>query len=264
MFSHSAGCEALYDSIGNLSSIGKDEHIDPSKKHTLPFLSIYWTQNDRFKVKKEGYVLYLGREKFLEIEERIEENFKVPSYTERIYVYATIGYGKSHILAAVACYLMSRRDCLVHAVYIPDPALLAENFVAYMQSAFMSVCAHESTRCYWRTIFKMSCAEGDIRFALNTPLYFVYIVDANKSKTKEAKTATSIHELTGSSYRYLVSYLASANSRSYARIQDSSRGDGRIIMFGGMAQASVTLLSPKMISYPIYRLNGFIVDYLGD
>jgi DNA replication protein DnaC len=59
---------------------------------------------------------YMGREKFTELLDKYKAIHKDISHSEVI-IYGTRGYGKSHLLAALVCYLAAEEQ---KVVYIPD------------------------------------------------------------------------------------------------------------------------------------------------
>jgi hypothetical protein len=74
----------------------------------------------------------MGREKFSELLDAIKV---LETQTWRGFLfYGTIGYGKSHLLAALACYLISAGK---RVVYIPDCRECAWNPVAYFRAAML-------------------------------------------------------------------------------------------------------------------------------
>jgi chromosomal replication initiation ATPase DnaA len=95
-----------------------DKFSDPSLKHALAFPFVGFVVSDRFKVDNtaERNWPYVGRTKFKELVERLKlvRNSHVKS---AVWLYGTQGYGKSHLLAALACYLAAQDE---RVVYIPD------------------------------------------------------------------------------------------------------------------------------------------------
>jgi hypothetical protein len=261
MYSPCKGSEDLYDKIRKLSSIEKDDYADPSKLHTLPFPSIRWAQPDRFKIMNDNLFLYSGREIFLQIINLIESCLAAPSQNHKINIYGTMGYGKSHILAALACHLMSR-DTPVHVVYIPDCKILAQNFVSCTRLAFLSACAHKSTKDrLWPQILRMYSMRDVIQFAHSTTLHFVYIVDQFDAVENDV-TASNILEMTGSTFGSTVVRSASANSSSYKKIKNSRR-ERKVLVFGGMTPVSATLVLLNMMYFSIYRMKWLYGGRLG-
>lgn len=51
-----------------------------------------------------------------------------------LYLYGTFGYGKSHVLAALACYLIRQGE---EVVYLPDCRAMLRNFVGYIKGALL-------------------------------------------------------------------------------------------------------------------------------
>jgi hypothetical protein len=90
---------------------------------------------DRFKLDKDGYFEFYGRPKFRELYDVVSSMFNRGS--QRYYFHGTLGAGKSHLLAALACLLMSEGKLVV---FIPDCNELladpAEYFGAALELAY--------------------------------------------------------------------------------------------------------------------------------
>ena len=223
-------------------------YAEPSKLHSLPFPSLDRTaQTDRFKFNEQGYFTYVGREKFPEIVDAI------PNYVDfrrplKLNIYGTMGYGKSHILAALACYF----TCLDRpVVYIPNSGSLVSNFVTHMKLAFLSACAHPSRRHYWPEILNIQSVEDAITFGQRTDEDFLFIVDqldamdVNQTGTDpddRRAAASALERLMTSMDGRVIIKSASANSRSYERIKNS-RQEAKFFLFGGMSEVSPSLVS---------------------
>jgi len=105
---------------------------DPERQHDLPFPITYMGTSSRFAVS-QGVWRYVGREKFPELLRQLEFVRKEISYNE-LWVYGTRGYGKSHLLAALVCYLSALGECVI---YIPDCRNWLRNPVAYFKAAML-------------------------------------------------------------------------------------------------------------------------------
>jgi chromosomal replication initiation ATPase DnaA len=81
----------------------------------------------RFEVDNlvEGNWLHAGRTKFKELLQELKEVRKSTVYTT-VWLYGTQGYGKSHLLAALVCYLAAADE---RVVYIPDCRALLKSAV---------------------------------------------------------------------------------------------------------------------------------------
>ena len=109
-----------------------DQLSDPTFERTIPFPSICFRIPIRFK-SAEGNWQYVGRTKFKELLQALKEVRKNDSYTT-VRLYGTQGYGKSHLLAALVCYLAAQDE---RVVYIPDCQAWLKNPVQYMQEAML-------------------------------------------------------------------------------------------------------------------------------
>ena len=91
---------------------------NPTFDTTLPFPFVGYSLPPTFQltgVNQENWI-YMGREKFAELRDKFEHICDDPTRTALI-VYGTIGYGKSHLLAALVCYLAAKE---VKVVYVPN------------------------------------------------------------------------------------------------------------------------------------------------
>ena len=59
-----------------------------------------------------------------------------------VWLYGTRGYGKSHLLAALVCYLAARDE---RVIYIPDCRMLLMNPVKYVRAAMLFAWADDIT-----------------------------------------------------------------------------------------------------------------------
>ncbi|KAF8537365.1 hypothetical protein BDD12DRAFT_887798 [Trichophaea hybrida] len=93
----------------------REQLSNPAQATLLPFPSLAEPlPTTRFQIN-DGYWGYMGREIFEELLQKVEEFERNPHAS--LWLYGTIGYGKSHILAALVCYLISTGDTVV---YLPD------------------------------------------------------------------------------------------------------------------------------------------------
>jgi len=83
----------------------------------------------------------MGREKFTELLNEFEK-IREDSAHRDLMVYGTKGYGKSHLLAALVCYLTARGG---KVVYIPDCRDFFEDPVAHMRSAMLFAWADDES-----------------------------------------------------------------------------------------------------------------------
>ena len=91
--------------------------------------------------KSEGYWSYEGRTKFKELLQRLKELVKSRAHNI-VWLYGAQGYGKSHLLAALVCYLAAQDE---RVVYIPDCQECLRDPVGYFQKAMLFAWADDST-----------------------------------------------------------------------------------------------------------------------
>src|SRR5256714_8019933 len=111
-----------------------DKLSDPSVEHTLAFPFVAFEVSNRFRVKyTERNWRYVGRTKFKELVERLKL-VRDSEDTRAIWLYGTQGYGKSHLLAALVCYLAAQDE---RVVYIPDCRSWLLDPLTYVQAAML-------------------------------------------------------------------------------------------------------------------------------
>ena len=93
-----------------------DQLSDPALMTKLPFpFPGKGKQTDRFTILDDDSWSYLGREYFTTLLNKVTE--LMGSATGEISLYGTIGFGKTHLLAALVCYLSVAGK---RVVYFPD------------------------------------------------------------------------------------------------------------------------------------------------
>ena len=97
----------------------------------------------RFKVgsDSEENWFYAGRKMFAEILDRLR-HVQNAGNRSGLWVYGTKGYGKSHLLAALVCYLAAQEEPVV---YIPDYRECVKSPVTYVQAAMLFAWADDKT-----------------------------------------------------------------------------------------------------------------------
>jgi hypothetical protein len=106
---------------------------NPAIQIKLPFPFVGYSIPERFNSNGDrDYWDYMGREKFTELLDAI--NVLETTNWRGYLFYGTIGYGKSHLLAALACYLISAGK---RVVYIPDCRECAWSPVSYFRAAML-------------------------------------------------------------------------------------------------------------------------------
>lgn len=110
----------LLRAIKNAEPNDLDDHSNPAEMIELPFPyrgCRYPYQ--RFHLAQNSDFSYMGRREFKRLSGDISRLIEFPWMTthRELYLYGTLGYGKSYLLAAVVCFLIQRG---MNVVYLPD------------------------------------------------------------------------------------------------------------------------------------------------
>jgi NACHT domain len=117
-----------------------DQLSDPTFERTLPFPFIGSEVPVRFKVV-EGTWQYVGRTKFKELLQELKKVRESDVYST-VWLYGTQGYGKSHLLAALVCYLAAQDE---RVVYISGCQALFNYPVKYLRATMLFAWADDIT-----------------------------------------------------------------------------------------------------------------------
>jgi hypothetical protein len=98
----------------------------------LPFPFIGAIPSDRFPPTVKRMFRYMGREKFIELRKTFAW-LSVDGY-RKMFLFGTMGYGKSYILAALVCFLL-RSDRRV--VFLPDCKAMVIDRLDYLKKALL-------------------------------------------------------------------------------------------------------------------------------
>ncbi|RIB24120.1 hypothetical protein C2G38_2032125 [Gigaspora rosea] len=125
---------------------------------------------DRFAINEDGFFTFMGRKEFINILNEIN-TFKARTGYMEMFIYGTVGYGTSHILAAIACFLLRNGR---RVVYLPDcRKLLAVDAMEYIKSVLFLTYVDDDTK----TNKINACESFDqiIKFcrSLDETLYFI-------------------------------------------------------------------------------------------
>ncbi|RUS12847.1 hypothetical protein BC937DRAFT_86882, partial [Endogone sp. FLAS-F59071] len=222
------------------------EYSDPGKILRIPFPLWGATKPERFDITDDGSFDYFGREKFAEVLVEIEKlNFEFGF--RALYVYGTIGYGKSHILAAMTCLLLRQGK---RVVYLPDCRAMLTHFLNYIKSglllAFGDSESHQLKiqKCISEDEISLFCDEITVKDHIR--LYF--IVDqmnalddeySNKdcvSNIRKDKIRTDLDKIT--SLHYVIE-SASANFKSAMHMQQKQLGKLKLPLIGGLTETEM-------------------------
>jgi hypothetical protein len=164
---------------------------------------------------------------------------KMKVYERRkMWIYGTMGYGKSHILAALVCYLLAKDQ---HVVYLADCNNVAYSPVESVRNALLLSFANDEER---RSMIERCDDEKDLKTLvqeLDLDLYFAIDQinaleesegDSNVKKKAKASTWKLIEEL---AFNHLLIMSASANNMSFRKFsQAAQRNELSVILYGGL------------------------------
>jgi hypothetical protein len=160
-------------------------------------------------------------------------------YKKALYVYGTMGYGKSHILAALACLLIRRGH---RVVYFPDCRAACDSWFHYLRRALLFAFRDNETQ---QKIMECGDAEQLLRIceSFPDPLYIIYDQknaldpeDPGEDEVSEdAKQAVRL-ALPRISFNRISITSASANYRSAMAMSRKQDGKRKIALLGGMTE----------------------------
>ena len=213
-----------------------DRLSDPTFERTLPFPFIGFGAPIRFKSAK-GNWRYMGRTKFKELLQTLKKVREHSSY-KTLKLYGTQGYGKSHLLAALVCYLAAQDE---RVVYIPDCRAWLEDPVQYMQAAMLF--AWGDYIPLQEEIKTLGTKEEITRF-FNSQRGVIIFVDqmngikASNDSREETERADLSKWLKALSYHQKKVYSSSANDMNYHEQAATQNYDLVLGAYGGFDEVS--------------------------
>src|SRR5947207_10133102 len=83
-----------------------EAYSNPKKFLSLPFPFLGERKPvERFSINDDDKFMYMGRKKFVNVLDTINGLKRGCGFMD-CFIYGTIGYGKSHILATIVCFLL--------------------------------------------------------------------------------------------------------------------------------------------------------------
>lgn len=213
----------------------------PFLSRTLPVERFHFSPNNRVRVFH-----YIGREQFGRVWDNAMSLLQLTGRT-RLSLSGTMGYGKSHILAALACLLARSGH---HVVFLPDAREMLANKFSYLQTALLCAFTDPSLSSIRAGIRSCQTIDDLENFCYaNGPL--IFIVDQINALEEEDDRSDSItnaektelHQLLrrlSSHYTYITG--ASANHRAAQRMRQKQTNDLKNEMTGGMSEVSVSFV----------------------
>jgi chromosomal replication initiation ATPase DnaA len=179
----------------------------------------------------EGNWFYVGREKFVELLDRLRDVRKSHNRSA-LWVYGTKGYGKSHLLAALVCYLTAQGE---RVVYIPDCRECAKKPVAYVRAAMLFAWADDKT--IQDEIITLDTQEKIENF-LDCHLNAIFCIDQVNGF---AETESEVKKWLDSCRAWHKAILStSANYKSYLEMVPKQSTEETMYVYGGFTAVSLS------------------------
>jgi hypothetical protein len=259
---------ALHAKLQNVNS-DPGWYSNPCNKDTLPFPFLYTRlPQDRFALSSSSSTFeFMGRERFSDVWKEINAMVQGIGFPQ-LYIHGTMGYGKSHILAALAC-LLARTGR--PTVYIPDCRQAAADPLPYIQSALLCTFTGPLWSARRDLIRSLMSTDDVLNFcrglAKTNRLYF--IVDQINALESEAPEKDQLTNAQKEALRKLLSQLyighysvtsSSANYRTAMHMHQKQTGETKIEMMGGFSEVRMAHSSPISFSCcPIVGRNESLV-----
>jgi hypothetical protein len=217
-------------------------YADPAHVMSLPFPSLNNVPR-RFNMSIPATTFsFMGRERFAEVWKTFSIINDNPLHRRAMYIYGSMGYGKSHILAALVCLLIRSGE---RVVYVPDCAEAIKDSFEYMRTAFLLAFCDSPSRleeiAAWNCLNDITKFCRDLRWA-KVRLWFV-IDQANALDQQEDgrdnynRSRMELDDfLSGVSVNHFEIYSASANVNSYKHTMKKQTNLLTIILLGGMTK----------------------------
>jgi hypothetical protein len=214
----------------------------PATLIKLPFPFVGQSLPERFNYDGDhNYWDYMGREKFTELLDAI--NVLETTAWRGYLFYGTIGYGKSHLLAALACYLISAGKRIV---YIPDCRECAWRPVTYFQAAMLLTWGGPDDSVIRKRIIALRTTEAISNFfGTQSDIFFlidqINILEVDPSGTDGLSDArkNTIYEWIRecvAPHKYIFS--ASANNRNRSWVKGRQTSAQPLLVYGGFSEVS--------------------------
>ncbi|PUU79217.1 hypothetical protein B9Z19DRAFT_1125584 [Tuber borchii] len=218
--------------------LSKEMLSDPAFMTKLPFPFVFNTLPNRFKFESknnEHNWIYTGREKFAELLDKFQEICKSP-HNSGFWLHGTRGYGKSHLLAALVCYLTARGERIV---YIPDCHECMKDPVSYIKTAMLFAWADDDDQR--ESIILLKTMEAIYRYFLrarNT----IFVIDQLNALGCMTGDSPEQEEKKGKLETWLLKYRArhksilsaSANFNTYLQTQSTQTSELQLHVYGGL------------------------------
>jgi hypothetical protein len=209
-----------------------DQLSDPTFERILPFPFVGSEAPVRFKVIK-GNWQYVGRTKFKELVQELKKVQRSDIYST-VWLYGTQGYGKSHLLAALVCYLATQGE---QVVYISDCRALLEDPVKYLRATMLFAWADDiiiqKTLNTLEEIGEFFKSQKNVIFVIDQ--MNALKIDGFREKEKREKLSNWIKRFT---FRHKKVYSSSANNADYHKKAQDEDQNSMLPAYGGLTEVS--------------------------
>jgi hypothetical protein len=219
-----------------------DRLSDPTFERMLPFPFVGSEAPIRFKLVEENWQ-YVGRTKFKELVQELQEVQGSRNYTT-VWLHGTQGYGKSHLLAVLVCYLTARDE---RVVYIPDCPALLEDPVEYLQAIMLFAWADDIA--IQKFIMTLNTLKKINHFFKNRKNVIFVIDQMNALKfdgSREQKKREDLSDwIKRFAFRHKKIYSFSVNNTDYHEEAQNQHQSRMLPVYGGLTEVS----HRKIMSY---------------
>jgi hypothetical protein len=215
---------------------------NPAIQIKLPFPFVGYSIPERFNYDGDhDYWYYMGREKFTELLDAI--NVLQTTNWHGYMFYGTAGYGKSHLLAALACYLISAGK---RVVYIPDCRECAWRPVTYFRAAMLLTWGGPDDGVIRERIMALNTTEAISSF-FGRQSNILFLVDQiNTLERDPSGTDDLSDERKSTIYGWIMKcvanhnyiFSASTNNRNRGRLTQKQTGARQLLVYGGFSAVS--------------------------
>ena len=219
------------DSVDPLSG-AIDQFSNPEFNGTLAFPFVGSMVPTRFKVDNEtnGYWLYLGRTRFKEFFQVLNEVRNSGNHSA-LWLYGTQGYGKSHMLAALVCYLAARGE---RVVYIPTCRTLLADPVSYVRAAMLFTWAGDGATS---EIINLN-DQDDITAFLRSQPDVIFVIDQMNAFDGSAGGKDVYDWIMKFTFGKKSVFSCSANYSTYLERSNKESQDRVLRVYGGLSRVS--------------------------
>jgi hypothetical protein len=216
----------------------------PASQTELPFPFVGRNLPERFNCDGDHrYWNYMGREKFTELLDAVNK-LETMDRLHGYLFYGTIGYGKSHLLAALACYLIAAGK---RVIYIPDCRACAWSPATYFRTAMLLAWGGPDDNVVRESIKALDDMEAIAKF-FKEQSNILFLVDQVNILEKDPSGTDGLSDDRKSeilqwimncvdNHRYIFS--ASANNRNRGLTEEKQTNTRPLLVYGGFSPVSL-------------------------